>query len=392
MNRANPLLALGVAATFVLPHSGQAQTRPRAEPSSATKSVQFSDIKPMDVSTHRFATQVEIEGKRHGVNVRVGVAKVPNATDVMVIYPGKGEPLEAYKLKVYGKHGIAQRLNEQGINVIVLEPPGQGDLGRYGNHPHMVDIPHYRVYTDTLKQFMESDLYAKLAEGKPAHLLGHSMGGQNVRLALLLYPELQKRFHTVHLLAHMAAIVGGDGFVGGAIHKTAKAIQTARKALGAEDGFAPGQANQDPKAVSFAKNQWTNDPLQYEARLAAITPATHTGGVGWRWLTQQLESIRLANQLLDQGTRIAPPVIVHVPLGDTVIAPDSQIKSATKMGAAIVRYPCEQHELHIGPPDTVDALATQIAHNVRTRSAGLLPPAEVHRPKDRCPPLGGFVR
>lgn len=96
------------------------------------------------------------------------------------------------------KHGSTYRaLNERGYDVLVIDWPGHGRSGHFGNHPLAVHIDSFKTYLEAMDHLLR---FAGLSERNDLFLFGHSMGGH---LALRLAERYRQQVRCVILSAPM---------------------------------------------------------------------------------------------------------------------------------------------------------------------------------------------
>ena len=96
---------------------------------------------------------------------------------------------------------VAARLTSSGYDVLLIDWPGQGRSGHFGNHPEHVHIADFKTYLQALDAMMQA---ANLSEN--AIIFGHSMGGHLALRAAHAFPE---RISRVVLLAPMIRPLAG---------------------------------------------------------------------------------------------------------------------------------------------------------------------------------------
>lgn len=268
------------------------------------------------------------------------------ARGLCLFLPGLGDSLE--------KRGpVADRLAAGGHDVLSLDWCGQGGSGRLGRHPGAAHADSF----DDLAEDVAELLRRRASGGRPAWLLGYSMGATVGLLALgrglievaavaLVSPMLKLPLPVPEPVARGAAEVAAR--------------------VGWGRSFAPGEAGRT-EAMGTMSADVADEGSRVSVRdLARASPDLAVTGVTWGWSRAALAALPRARRARWSGG----PALVVTASGERSVDLAPVPHLARRLGARLLRLD-GGHDLFLARPETRDQLHAAL---LGTAEAGLAGP------------------
>lgn len=252
---------------------------------------------------------------KQGLKIHFVEVSLPDATDTLVISPGRVEGYLKYK-------EMAFDFAQLGYQVFIIDHQGQGLSSRLLVNTHKGHVNHYSDYTRDFDQFINEIVIPK-AKGKK-HLLCHSMGSA---IGLRYLQEYSHPFDKVVFSSPMWGLPTGP--VPAVVLKpVVKSAAWLVKQVEPQSPYFLG--NSDYKKVPFLINTLTHSKARYEyfRHTYEQTPELQLGGITYGWV---VASINALDSAFDDLDKVDVPIAVLQAEKDIVIDNSAQNKFCERL-------------------------------------------------------------
>lgn len=280
--------------------------------------------------------------ERDGVRLRVmlATAVADNPRGSIIFSPGRTEFIEKY-------FETTADLIQQGFNVLMIDPRGQGLSDRLLEDRLKSYIPDFQIYADDFA--FAADAFAPLLP-KPHIAMGHSMGGTIVLQSILsgrLNPDV------VICSAPMLGLFDLET-------PLMRAMIVTLSKLGLDKHNLPFQRQRSGLPIPFQGNKLTSDKDRYSlwASFFQTTPHLRVGQPTYGWIRAALAAMAYVNR---NAPNLKIPGLMLGAGADPIVDPASVKKFAKKSGCHYVVVPGALHELFLERDIYRDVAFSEIA-------------------------------
>jgi len=266
--------------------------------------------------------------ERDGVRLRVMLATAvsDNPRGSIIFSPGRTEFIEKY-------FETTADLIQQGFNVLMVDPRGQGLSDRLLEDRLKSYIENFQIYADDLA--FAADEFAPLLP-RPHIAMGHSMGGTIVLQSIIsgvLNPDV------VICSAPMLGLFDLETpLLRGAIVALSK--------MGFDKRNLPFQRQRSGLPIPFQGNKLTSDKDRYRlwAAFFQSTPRLRVGQPTYGWIRASLAAMAYVNR---NASNLKIPGLMLGAGADPIVDPASVEGFADKAGCEYAVIPGALHELFL---------------------------------------------
>jgi len=267
---------------------------------------------------------IEHDGVR--LRVMLATAVTDNPRGSIIFSPGRTEFIEKY-------FETTADLIQQGFNVLMVDPRGQGLSERLLEDRLRSYIPDFQIYADDLA--FAADAFAPLLP-RPHIAMGHSMGGTIVLQSILsgsLNPDV------VICSAPMLGLFDLET-------PLMRAMIVTLSKLGLDKRNLPFQRQRSGLPIPFQGNKLTSDKNRYSvwASFFQTTPRLRVGQPTYGWIRAALAAMAYVNR---NAPNLKIPGLMLGAGADPIVDPASVKKFAKKSGCQYVVVPGALHELFL---------------------------------------------
>jgi len=266
--------------------------------------------------------------ERDGVRLRVmlATAVTDNPRGSIIFSPGRTEFIEKY-------FETTADLIQQGFNVLMVDPRGQGLSDRLLEDRLKSYIPDFQIYADDFA--FAADAFAPLLP-RPHIAMGHSMGGTIVLQSILsgrLNPDV------VICSAPMLGLFDLET-------PLMRAMIVTLSKLGLDKRNLPLQRQRSGLPIPFQGNKLTSDKDRYRhwASFFQTIPRLRVGQPTYGWIRAALAAMAYVNR---NAPNLKIPGLMLGAGADPIVDPASVEKFAKKSGCQYVVVPGALHELFL---------------------------------------------
>lgn len=264
-----------------------------------------------------------------GVKIHYHINEVPNPRGVVVLLPGRTEPVLKYA-------EVIRDLMAQHYSVYALDHRGQGDSGRMTSNQQKGYVEYFSHYVSDIETFV--DTVVKVRASAPLMLLAHSMGGGAATLYLSKHPLV---FKAAALSAPMIEINTG-AFPEFAAYSITGGICS--RGAGDSYGIGQGDFNDDLKFTDVDNDVTQSEPrFDVKMQMYVDHPELKIGGATNQWICDSILATAKMRKLKTAGQT---PVLLMQAGDDKIVNLSGQNQYCNQVSTCqSILFPGSYHEI-----------------------------------------------